>query len=114
MGRNLYRSPRPAQTVSRAEAIAILYNLTSPKFEGGDLREWDLPRFPLPDNPERVLTEQFFDAAGDFSEGLVWVQKDGKVGFIDAKGELVVPLKFEQAQPFKENIDRAGKTVIEP
>ncbi|NJN30632.1 MAG: S-layer homology domain-containing protein [Synechococcales cyanobacterium RM1_1_8] len=54
---------RPDRPISRAEAIAILYNLSSPKFDDGDLREWDLPRFPLPDNPERLLTEQFEDAA---------------------------------------------------
>jgi hypothetical protein len=260
---------RPDRPISRAEAIAILYNLVSPPLNGAEVMAWNLPTLPLPDNPDQILNEQFedaaqipswaksslsgaaagfmvvdypqgrnlrprdattraeaaaflcqasgldglvpvtavvgtskfiqspewqrflrartegklgwfdtqrqsavigqtapgwkllsletpqenrviawfedanqvqkrgflddqgrvaiapqFDAAGDFSEGLAWVQQDGKVGFIDPTGQLVIPLKFNQAQPFRENlaavrlgdrwgfIDRQGSWVI--
>ncbi|NJM58191.1 MAG: hypothetical protein HC857_13175 [Synechococcales cyanobacterium RU_4_20] len=260
---------RPDRPISRAEAIAILYNLVSPPLNGAEVMAWNLPRFPLPDNPDQILNEQFedaaqipswakpslsgaaagfmvvdypqgrnlrpqdattraeaaaflcqaseidglvpvtaivgtrkfvqsaelqrlfrarvegkqgwfdtqrqvaviaqaipgwqllslgkpqenrvaawfndasqvekkgfldhqgrvaiapqFEAAGDFSEGLAWVQKNGKVGFIDSAGQVVIPLKFDQAQPFQENlaavraddkwgfIDRQGSWVI--
>ncbi|NJN30631.1 MAG: WG repeat-containing protein [Synechococcales cyanobacterium RM1_1_8] len=55
---------------------------------------------------------------------MAWIKKDDKVGFIDARGELVILPKFNQAQPFKENlaavrldnrwgfIDREGSLLI--
>lgn len=57
------RSMRPDQSVSRAEAIAILYKLASPVTNSGDLRLDDIPPFPIPPKPERVLAELFEDAA---------------------------------------------------
>ncbi len=63
---------------------------------------------------------------GDFSEGLAKVDdNDGKFGFIDETGELVVPCKWESADDFSEGlakvqndngkwgfIDKTGKVVI--
>lgn len=34
-----------------------------------------------------------YEYVGDFSEGLAVVKKEGKIGFVDKSGELVIPLK---------------------
>ena len=61
-----------------------------------------------------------------FSEGLVRVKQNDKVGFIDKAGRQVIPPRYENAQPFSEGlaavkiegkygyIDRSGKMVIPP
>lgn len=41
-----------------------------------------------------------FDGAGNFSEGLACVNKDGKWGYIDANGKLVIPYKYDEAFNF--------------
>lgn len=38
--------------------------------------------------------EAEYEEAYDFSEGLAAVQKEGKIGFIDTAGKLVIPCKF--------------------
>jgi hypothetical protein len=61
-----------------------------------------------------------------FSEGLCGVLKDGKWGYIDTGGHLVIPNQFDSAGPFVEGvakvnlgnqigfIDKTGKYVINP
>jgi hypothetical protein len=61
-----------------------------------------------------------------FSEGLVSVEQNGKVGFIDKAGKQIIPPIYAAAQPFSEGlaavrikgkygyIDRSGKMVIPP
>jgi hypothetical protein len=61
-----------------------------------------------------------------FSEGLVSVEQNGKVGFIDRTGRQVIPPRYVNAQRFSEGlaavmikdkygyIDRSGKMVIPP
>lgn len=34
-----------------------------------------------------------YEYVGDFSEGLAVVKNEGKIGFVDKSGELVIPLK---------------------
>ena len=50
--------------------------------------------------------------ANEFSEGAVGVKKDGKYGFIDRLGQVIVPFGFEWVGPFREGcaIVRVGKT----
>ena len=62
------------------------------------------------------------------SHGLCQVEKDGKYGYIDENGELVISFKYEKAFPFSENglafvvcenglggyIDKYDEFVIEP
>lgn len=38
-----------------------------------------------------------YSAAWDFSEGLAAVKRDGKIGFINAQNEVVIPFQFERA-----------------
>lgn len=48
-----------------------------------------------------------FDPAGDFSEGLAWVEEQGRYGFIDTTGEVVIPPKFDQVASFSEGLAAA-------
>ncbi len=65
-----------------------------------------------------------YDEQGDFYEGLAWVKKDGKYGYIDKTGKEVIPCIYEGAGDFSEGlaavkqddkwgfIDKTGKEVI--
>jgi hypothetical protein len=65
-----------------------------------------------------------FEWARRFSEGLAAVRIDGRVGFIDAKGEMVIGAQFDDAGQFYQGlaevlvgdktgvIDRSGKIVV--
>lgn len=76
-----------------------------------------------------------YDNAGDFSEGLAWVEViekflffvvSDKFGYINRKGEMVIPLQFENAGNFCEGyanitlkgkrgfIDKNGKLIVKP
>jgi hypothetical protein len=43
-----------------------------------------------------------------FNEGLCGVQKDGKWGYIDTGGHLVIPTQFDSANPFVEGLARVN------
>ena len=45
-----------------------------------------------------------YDELNQFSEGLAAVKKDDKFGYIDTKGELVVPCQYQYAGQFKEGL----------
>lgn len=80
------------------------------------------------------ILDERFERAGDFSEGLAAVRKDGKWGFINTKGEMVIQPQFINELDFltidtpifseglalvKKGelwgyIDKTGKFVIEP
>ncbi len=63
---------------------------------------------------------------GRFVEGRLAVRRDGKTGFIDERGTLVIPPLFDRASPFRDGhafvqlgnrwgtIDRDGNMIIEP
>jgi hypothetical protein len=62
----------------------------------------------------------------DYAEGSMSIKKDGKWGFIDKTGNMVIPFMFTNCWEFSEGlavaqkgkkmiyIDRTGKTVLEP
>lgn len=72
------------------------------------------------------LMSLFFDDLGYFYNGLAKVKKDGKWGFIDKAGGLVVEPSFERVDRFSEGlaavkiggkwgfIDKSGSLVVEP
>lgn len=80
-----------------------------------------------PKGKESPIDKMVMDV-GEFSEGLAPVSKiDGKSGFVNEKGELVIPMEFESVGAFVEGlawakttdrkvgyIDKKGKWVIEP
>lgn len=47
---------------------------------------------------------------GSFSEGLAYVQKAGKYGFIDTTGKLVIPCEWDDAGKFSEGLASVTKT----
>lgn len=47
-------------------------------------------------NGIEVVSPKYFEA-GDFHEGLAWVQLNGKSGFIDKLGNVVVPLIYDNS-----------------
>lgn len=75
------------------------------------------------------LSEDIYDYAEGFSEGLAVVCQDGKCGYVDTTGKLVIPLKYTVASPFVDGfagvisltetgleqeliIDKTGKVVL--
>ena len=79
---------------------------------------------------DKVLIEPRFDGGDRFYSGRARVELDGKTGYIDETGKLVIPAQFESGGRFgfhrapelaaiwKDGkcgmIDRSGKIVIEP
>lgn len=49
-----------------------------------------------------------YEYIGYFSEGFALVKKDGKYGFIDKTGKLVIPAIYEKVQPFSEGLAAVG------
>ena len=80
--------------------------------------EYDLMKMTL------FINGNVFHLWSDFTEGLAVVRKDDKYGFIDKKGKIALPLKYESAEPFSEGlaavqqadgwcyINKTGKTII--
>ena len=51
-----------------------------------------------------------FDAVYTFRDGLAWVRKDGRSGFVNRYGEVVIPLEFEFAAVFfHDGLARVGR-----
>ena len=50
-----------------------------------------------------------FDCVCEFNEGFAAVQKDGKWGYINTKGEQIVECKFDDAYYFNEGFARVKK-----
>lgn len=67
-----------------------------------------------------------YTGVGSVSEGLVWVENNGKWGYVDTTGRVVISLQFDFAKDFSEGlagvqkngkwgfIDKTGKMVIAP
>ncbi len=81
------------------------------------------PREPLDTKSFRI---SYQDGDLTFSEGLLPVEQNGKSGYMDKAGKLVIPPQYDSAAPFSEGlaavklegqygyIDRSGKLVIPP
>ena len=61
------------------------------------------------DSTGRLVIERQFDSAGNFSEGLAAVMKDGLCGMIDRAGNLVVPYEYEYLCDSNEGLIAAMK-----
>lgn len=85
-------------------------------------------KWGLIDHKGDFLIEPQFDAACNFDNGLAAVVKDGRCGFINESGNVVIPLKFDNVAPFRDNygitqaavggkwgyIDSVGEWLIQP
>ena len=45
-----------------------------------------------------------YDDVWNFGEGVAYVNVNGKGGFIDKSGKVVVPLKYEDGRSFEEGL----------
>ena len=56
---------------------------------------------------EWVLPAEY-DEVGEYSEGLFYAEKNGLFGYLDSRGEIVIPFKYQNAADFKN-----GGAVVE-
>ena len=83
---------------------------------------------PAANTIEEAISCEFW-GAGNFSEGLAWVQIEenseyGHIGFIDKTGEFIIPCVYDEARNFSEGlaavaqdekwgfIDKTGKEIV--
>jgi hypothetical protein len=83
-------------------------------------------KFTFIDTSGRILSQERFNAAGSFAEGLAPVRFGKHWGYIDKSGNLAIPSKFDAAGPFSDGlaavsedeqfgyIDHSGSFVIAP
>ena len=50
-----------------------------------------------------------YEYAGGFSDGLALVKLDGKWGFIDKEGHVVIPFEYDDAEDFSEGLAHVEK-----
>ena len=91
-------------------------------------KEEELPdcKYAFIDKSGSIITNEQYDRAKHFSEGLAPVQIGMKWGFIDKKGKMVIEPQFDWAEPFSDGlalirqndlngyIDKSGVIVIKP
>jgi hypothetical protein len=97
--------------------LFFLYLGNGISFEGVEI--WALGLYEL-----WLLAIFILVASYDFYEGLARVELNGKCGFLDKSGKVVIPLKYDEAWPFFEGLakvelngkcgflDKSGKAVI--
>ena len=85
-----------------------------------------LCKYSFVDRSGKIISEERYESAGQFSEGLAPVRIDKKWGYIDKTGKIVIAPQFDLVSSFADGvalastnklfgyIDRAGKFVIAP
>lgn len=63
------------------------------------------------DNTGKVIINDEFDYAYDFSNGLASVKKNGKMGAINKKGKVIIPFEYEWLGRFAEGLIPARKNI---
>ena len=59
--------------------------------------------------PARSCAPQKWDAVWQYNEGLAMVEKNGRSGFIDKEGRIVIPLEWDFASDFSEGYAMVGR-----
>lgn len=103
--------------------LAIISSCSNSKDQPADLKN-------IPVNEELMSLQlknkykDVYDNVWDYKDGLVAVLKDGKWGYIDTSGRIIVPLQYESPSQFthgyvdvKQNgkvglIDKTGKVIV--
>lgn len=57
----------------------------------------------FPQNAQWLIKPEY-DAIADFSEGIVAVKRNGKWGYVNDKGEIIVPCEYEIAYPYSDGM----------
>ncbi len=76
-----------SEGLARIEVDVIVY---------GDTFDHTVAKWGFIDPSGEVVIEPTFDSAGDFQEGLAQVKQDRRRGYVNAQGELAVPLQFSR------------------
>ena len=63
-------------------------------------------KYVLVTDGERVGTE-IYDAGGNYSDGIIPFKKDGKWGYVNSKGETVIPFEYDDSCNKKESFEDA-------
>lgn len=63
----------------------------------------------LDENGQKVLSLKEWADAGDFNEGKAWVRKNGKYGYVNTQGRLVVDTLFSYASDFNSQLAYVAK-----
>jgi hypothetical protein len=73
---------------------------------GNSYKPQTVPRclYAFIDKAGRPISDERFDDAKDFSEGLAPVSINGKWGFIDKSGAVIVKPQFDNADPFSDGL----------
>ena len=50
-----------------------------------------------------------YDDMGDYSEGLIWAEKDHKCGYLDIQNRVIIQFKYGQAYNFSEGLAAVGE-----
>lgn len=50
-----------------------------------------------------------YDDLGDYSEGLIWAEKDKKCGYIDIQNRVIIQFKYSMAYNFSEGLAAVGE-----
>jgi len=94
--------------------------------EDSDVKERVLCKFAFINKSGTIISNDRFERANVFSEGLAAILKDGKWGFIDKQGKIIIEPQFDNAGAFSEGlasvqqdklwgyINQSGKFMISP
>ena len=78
-----------------AQVLDPIYNIANEFTEGLALVSFELEWCYIDRTGEVIIEGDDYQWAYDFNEGYAGVAKDGKVGFLNKEGEMVVPLIYE-------------------
>lgn len=77
------------------EVIPVQESQSYIDFPTGDfLRELDNSKYAL-DNNGSLMTDFIYDECGSLSDGLFAVCQDGKWGYVDEQGNIVIPVEYD-------------------
>lgn len=95
-----------------------------------DVSGWKINQHDLVNDETEFKLKEYlsneYEYVGELIEGLILVGKDGYYGYVDEKGQLIIPLKYQDASDFNNGravvspadkygvIDKHGNYVLEP
>ncbi len=62
---------------------------------------------------DQLVTDFQFEECGSASDGLLAVKKDGKWGYVNSKGEMVIPAEYDASWPYFSRYDRGTQNFEE-
>ncbi len=88
--------PRRGLCLAAFLAVSVLAACPAPAQDPGPAGVGPPPLYPV----DRAGLRGFVDASGSMSKGLARVKKNGKWGYVDGSGTVVIPPRFDYARDF--------------